>query len=159
VDARLNIYENPVSVKFLRHIRAASQSIHSSLPAVTRELVSLRVSQINGCGFCVDMHVKEAEQLGETGFRLHMVAAWREANVFSDAERAALDLAEQGTRIADAAGGVTDEAWATAVEHYDEDQLAALVSLISFMNVVNRMNVIARQPGGGYQLGWRSSFE
>ena len=159
MDARLNIYENPVSVKFLKHIRAASKVIHSSLPAMTRELVSLRVSQINGCAFCVDMHIKEATNLGETALRLHMVAAWREANVFSDAERAALELAEQGTRIADAAGGVTDEAWANAAEHYDEDQLSALVSLISFMNVVNRINVITRQSGGDYQLGWRSQFE
>ena len=115
MDARLNIYENPVSVQFLKHIRAASKAIHSSLPAVTRELVSLRVSQINGCAFCVDMHIKEATQLGETAFRLHMVAVWREASVFSDAERAALELAEQGTRIADAAGGVTDEAWANEI--------------------------------------------
>ena len=75
-----------------------------------------------------------------------LVAAWRAARVFTDAERAALELAEQGTRIADAAGGVTDEAWANAVKHYDEDQLAALVCLIAFMNTVNRVNVIVRSP-------------
>ena len=72
---------------------------------------------------------------------------------FNDAERAALELAEQGTRIADAAGGVTDEAWANAAKHYDEDQLAALVCLIAFMNTVNRVNVIVRQPAGDYQPG------
>ncbi len=154
MDVRLNIFDNPVSVKFLKYIAAASKVfLDSPLPAATRELVSLRASQINGCGFCVDMHTKEAAHAGETSVRLHLVAAWREANVFSEAERAALELTEQGTRIADAAGGVTDEAWANAAKHYDEDQLAALVSLIAFMNTVNRMNVITQQPGGGYQLG------
>jgi hypothetical protein len=71
----------------------------------------------------------------------------------TEAERAALELTEQGTRIADAAGGVTDEAWANAVKHYDEDQLAALVSLIALINTYNRMNVITQQPVGDYQPG------
>ena len=85
--------------------------------------------------------------------RLNLVAAWREATVFTEAERAALELTEQGTRIADAAGGVTDEAWANAAKHYDEDQLAALVSLIAVINAYNRMNVIVQQPAGDYQPG------
>ena len=79
--------------------------------------------------------------------RLNLVAAWRDATVFTDAERAALELTEQGTRIADAAGGVTDEAWANAAKHYDGDQLAALVCLIALINTYNRLNVISRQPG------------
>ena len=85
--------------------------------------------------------------------RLNLIATWREATVFTDAERAALELAEQGTRIADAAGGVTEEAWANAAKHYDDDQLAALVALIALINTYNRLNVIARQPGGDYQPG------
>jgi alkylhydroperoxidase family enzyme len=72
-----------------------------------------------------------------------------EATVFSEAERAALELTEQGTRIADAAGGVTDQAWANAAKHYDEEQLTALVSLIALINAFNRVNVIA----GDYQPG------
>ncbi len=87
--------------------------------------MKIRASQINGCGFCTDMHTKDALHAGETQTRLNLIAAWREATVFSDAERAALELAEQGTRIADAAGGVSDEAWANAAKHYDEEQLAA----------------------------------
>jgi AhpD family alkylhydroperoxidase len=159
MDVRLNVFDNQVSVKFLKYIAAASKVfLDSPLPAATRELVSLRASQINGCGFCVDMHTKEAAHAGETSVRLHLVAVWREANVFSEAERAALELTEQGTRIADAAGGVTDEAWANAAKHYDEDQLAALVSLIAFMNAVNRINVITQQPAGDYQLGQLSQF-
>ncbi|WP_424706551.1 carboxymuconolactone decarboxylase family protein [Kitasatospora acidiphila] len=89
----------------------------------------------------------------ETSTRLNLVAAWREATVFTEAERAALELTEQGTRIADAAGGVRDEAWANAAEHYDEEQLAALVSLIAVINTYNRLNVIIRQPAGDYQPG------
>lgn len=73
--------------------------------------------------------------------------------MFTDAERAALELAEQGTRIADAAGGVTDDAWANAAKHYDEDQLAALVLLIAVINLFNRVNVIVQQPAGDYQPG------
>ena len=78
---------------------------------------------------------------------------WREATVFNEAERAALELAEQGTRIADAATGVSDEAWANAAKHYDDEQLAALVALIAEINAWNRVNVITRQPGGDYQPG------
>jgi alkylhydroperoxidase family enzyme len=81
------------------------------------------------------------------------VATWREATVFTDAERAALELAEQGTRIADAAGGVTDQAWADVTTHYDEEQLAALVAAIALINTYNRINVITRQPAGDYQPG------
>lgn len=65
----------------------------------------------------------------------------------------ALELTEQGTRIADAAGGVTDEAWANAAKHYDEEQLAALVCAIALINAFNRGNVITQQPAGDYQVG------
>jgi AhpD family alkylhydroperoxidase len=154
MDARLNLFGNPVAGKFLRHIVSAGKVVaDSTLPAATRELVLLRASQINGCGFCTDMHFKDAAAAGETSVRLNLVAAWREARVFTDAERAALELAEQGTRIADAAGGVPDEVWANAARHYDEDQLAALVSLIAVINAFNRMNVMVRQPAGDYQPG------
>ena len=154
MDARMNLIGNPVAGKFLKHIISAGKVVSdSTLPAATRDLVLLRASQINGCGFCTDMHSKDAAVAGETSVRLNLVAAWREARVFTEAERAALELAEQGTRIADAAGGVTDEAWANAARHYDEDQLAALVSLIALINAFNRMNVIVRQPAGDYQPG------
>jgi AhpD family alkylhydroperoxidase len=154
MDARLNLFGNPVAGKFLKHIVSAGKVVaDSTLPAATRELVLLRASQINGCGFCTDMHSKDAAAAGETSVRLNLVAAWREARVFTAAERAALELAEQGTRIADAAGGVTDDVWANAARHYDEDQLAALVSLIALINAFNRMNVIVQQPAGDYQPG------
>jgi AhpD family alkylhydroperoxidase len=113
----------------------------------------LRASQINGCSFCTDMHIKDALAAGEDPQRLHLVAAWREATVFTEAERAALEVTEQGTRIADAAGGVTEDAWLHAAKHYDEEQLAALTFLIGMINAFNRLTVISQQPAGGYVPG------
>jgi AhpD family alkylhydroperoxidase len=154
MDARLNYYGSPLAANFAKYINSAGKVVSdSALPAATQELVKIRASQINGCGFCTDMHTKDAAHAGETSVRLNLVAAWREAKVFTEAERAALELAEQGTRIADAAGGVTDEAWANAAKHYNEEQLAALVSLIALINAYNRMNVIIQQPAGDYQPG------
>ncbi|MFF7751159.1 carboxymuconolactone decarboxylase family protein [Streptomyces sp. NPDC007971] len=154
MEARLNPMASPATAKAFKHIIAAAKALEeSTLPAATRELVNLRASQINGCAGCIDMHTKEAAAAGETAVRLHLVAAWREATVFTDAERAALELAEQGTRIADAAGGVTDEAWENAAKHYDEEQLAALVTQIALINAFNRGNVITRQPAGHYEVG------
>jgi alkylhydroperoxidase family enzyme len=99
------------------------------------------------------MHTKEAAHHGETQLRINMVAAWREATVFTEAERAALELTEQGTRIAGAPEGVSDEAWANAAKHYDDEQLGALVALIALINAWNRLNVITRQPAGDYVAG------
>ncbi|MGC9378020.1 carboxymuconolactone decarboxylase family protein [Streptomyces sp. MH13] len=154
MDARLDFFAHPGSATFLKHIVSAGKALAASaLPPATRELVLLRVSQINGCGFCVDMHTKDAVHAGETRQRVDLVAVWREATVYTDAERAALELAEQGTRIADAAGGVPDEVWANAAKHYDEDQLAALVSVIALINALNRLNVIVQRPAGDYRPG------
>ncbi|MEV0756738.1 carboxymuconolactone decarboxylase family protein [Streptosporangium sp. NPDC050280] len=154
MDARLNYFADPTAGKILKHFMAAGKALKESpLPAATQELVALRVSQINGCAVCVDMHTKDAVAADESSVRLNLVAAWREATVFTEAERAALELAEEGTRIADAAGGVGDEVWAYAAKHYDSEQLTALVLLISFMNAANRMNVISRQPAGDYEPG------
>ena len=154
MDARLNVFENPIAMKYAKRVTAASRVLaESTLPAATQELVRLRASQINGCGYCTDMHTKDALHAGESQQRLNLVATWREATVFTEAERAALEVAEQGTRIADAAGGVTDEAWADATRHYDDEQLGALVSLIADINTWNRLNVIVRQPAGDYKPG------
>ncbi|WP_371661656.1 carboxymuconolactone decarboxylase family protein [Streptomyces sp. NBC_00280] len=153
MEARLNLFASPIAAKATKHLVAAGKAADSALPLATQELVRLRASQINGCGFCTDMHTKDAAAAGETAQRLHLVAAWREAKVFTDAERAALELTEQGTRIADAAGGVTDEAWANAAKYYDEEQLTALVLTITLINAFNRMNVIVQQPAGDYEPG------
>ncbi|WP_406308980.1 carboxymuconolactone decarboxylase family protein [Streptomyces sp. NBC_00623] len=154
MESRLNYFGNPLAAKVLKHINSAGKAVSdSALPAVIQELVKIRASQINGCGFCTDMHTKDAALAGETPQRLNLVAAWREATVFTEAERAALELTEQGTRIADATGGVTDAVWANAAKHFDEEELVALISLIAVINAYNRINVINQQPAGDYQPG------
>jgi AhpD family alkylhydroperoxidase len=159
MDARLNIFTNAVTAKFFKYVNSAGKVVtDSTLPAATQELVKIRASQINGCGMCLDMHTKDATAAGETAQRLNLVATWREAKVFSEAERAALELTEQGTRIADAAGGVPDEVWANAAKYYDEDQLADLVAQIAVINAFNRGNVITQQPAGDYEAGMAAKF-
>lgn len=154
MSARLNLLASPVIGKAVKHILGANKVImESQLPHSTQELVSLRISQINGCAVCIDIHTKEALAGGESATRLHLVAAWRETTVFDEAERAALALAEHGTRLADG-GTVPDCVWADAAKHYADDQLTALVLHIALMNTVNRMNVITQQPAkGDYQAG------
>jgi AhpD family alkylhydroperoxidase len=122
MDARLNYPGTTIAANFGKHLNSAGKAVtDSSLPAATQALVKIRASQINGCAPCTDVHTKDAEHAGETLVRLNLVAVWREATVFTDAEKAALELTEQGTRIADAASGVGDEAWANAAKHYDDD--------------------------------------
>ncbi|MCF3128964.1 carboxymuconolactone decarboxylase family protein [Streptomyces olivochromogenes] len=154
MDARFNLLDNEISSKFAKRFANSGMVIdQSSLPKSTRELVSLRASQINGCGWCVDMHTKEAAAAGETAVRLNLVAAWRESTVFTEAERAALALAEEGTRLADAHEGVSDETWAQVRKHYDDDQVAALVCLVALINAANRLAVIVHQRGSSYEPG------
>ncbi len=152
MDARLDFYNNAIAGKLTKHINSAGAVITgSTLPAATQALVKIRASQINGCAVCLDMHTKDAELDGETSVRINLIAAWREATVFTEAERAALGLTEQGTRVADG-GGVHDEAWANAAKHYHDDQLGALVCLIALINFYNRLNIITSQPAGDYRL-------
>ncbi len=154
MDARFNMFDNEIAVKFTRRFANAALVIQQSpLPGSTQELVSLRASQINGCGWCIDLHTKEASAAGETAVRLHLVAGWRESTVFTEAERAALALAEEGTRLADACQGVSDETWDQVRRHYDDDQIAALVSLVALINAANRLAVIVHQRGGAYEPG------
>ncbi|MGW4379857.1 carboxymuconolactone decarboxylase family protein [Kitasatospora sp. NPDC004531] len=154
MDARLNYFASPLAGKIIRHLNSVGAAVSGSgVPMATQELMKLRASQINGCGFCTDMHIKDAVHAGESQQRLNLVAVWREATCFTDAERAALELTEQGTRIADAAGGVSDEAWAEAAKHYDEEQLVALIGVIALINTYNRINVMVRQPAGDYVPG------
>lgn len=153
MNARLDYGSSEVLQKFGKHINAAGMAIRSVLPSTISNLVLIRASQINGCAVCLDMHTKDAAHEGETPLRLNLVAAWRDAKVFTDAERAALELAEQGTRIADGAGGVSDEAWANAAKYFDADQLAALVCTVGLINLYNRGNVMLQNEGGDYQPG------
>ena len=154
MSARLNYFGNTVAMSFMKYINSAGKAVtDSSLPAVTQELVKIRASQINGCGYCTDMHTKDALAAGETQQRLNLVAAWRDAEVFTEPERAALALAEEGTRLADASPGVSDDVWQAVRKHFDEEQQAALIAVIAVINAWNRLNVISGNPAGSYQPG------
>jgi AhpD family alkylhydroperoxidase len=128
----------------------------AGVPQSTIELIGLRSSQINGCAVCLDMHSRGAKKAGESDERLLTLAAWRDSPYFDDAERAALDLAEAGTRLADRANPVPDEVFARAAEHYGEPALAALVVAIAAINTWNRLNVITGQVAGEWTAQWAS---
>jgi AhpD family alkylhydroperoxidase len=133
----------------MQSLQALSKSVdQTGVPKRTIMLVTLRASQINGCSVCVDMHSRELKQDGETDERIFAVAAWRDAPYFTDAERAALALAEAETRIADRPDPVTDEIWEEAARHYDQKALAGLVLAIAAINTWNRLNVTTRQVAG-----------
>ncbi|MEU9181154.1 carboxymuconolactone decarboxylase family protein [Streptomyces sp. NPDC048550] len=114
----------------------------------TLELAHIRASQINACGVCLDMHPRIAKKLGETDERIHAIAGWRDTPYFTEAERAALALAEAVTRVADRSNAVPDEVYDEAAKHYDEQQLAALILSISTVNIWNRLNLATRQQAG-----------
>ena len=133
----------------MQALQALGKSVEQSgVPPQTLRLVHLRASQINGCSVCVDMDLRSAKRTDETDERLFTVAAWRDAPYFTDAERAALALTEVVTRLSDRADPVSDEIWAEAARHYDEQALAALVISIATVNVWNRLNVTTRQVAG-----------
>ena len=118
------------------------------VPQQTLELVHLRASQINGCSACVDSGVRSAKKAGETDERLFAVAAWRETPYFTAAERAALELAEAATRLADRADAVPDEIWDEATNHFDEKGLAAIILMIATTNLFNRLNATIKEQAG-----------
>jgi AhpD family alkylhydroperoxidase len=141
--------ENPAKLlpDSMKAIQALYKATHSAgLAPTILELVHLRASQINGCSACVESGVRSARHAGETDERLFTVAAWRETPYFTDAERAALALAEAVTRLADRSDAVPDDVWQEIARHYSEKQLAALILWIATTNFFNRINVSTRQP-------------
>jgi len=132
-------------------VQALYQAAHTGgVDQATLELVHLRVSQINGCSACVDSGTRSARKAGETEERLATVVAWRETPYFSDAERAALALAEAATRLADRPDPVPDEIWDAAADHYDEKGLAAILLMTAVTNLFNRLNAPTRQVAGAW---------
>lgn len=140
--------KNPVLVlpDAMKALLALDKATQSGLPHVTRKLVLLRASQVNGCSVCVHMHSKELKDAGETDERIFAVAAWREAPYFTPPERAALALAEAATRLADRTDAVPDDVWDEAARHFDETALAGLILQIGMINVFNRVNATIRMP-------------
>jgi AhpD family alkylhydroperoxidase len=142
----------PGAMRALQKLGIAAK--HAGVSDTTRFLVGLRASQINGCSMCVDMHSRELKAAGEPDERIFMVAAWREAPYFTDAERAALALTEAATRLADRPDPIPDEVWEQASRHYDESALAALVVSIAAINAWNRINATTRQITGEWVDQW-----
>jgi AhpD family alkylhydroperoxidase len=160
MEPRFNLLDSPTAAKLAKRFYSTSLALQeSALPTSVQHLVELRASQINGCGYCVDIHTKEATAAGETPLRLNLVAAWRHTDVFTDAERAALALTDEGTRIGDGRPGVSDETWAEVRKHYDDDQLGALVCLVAMINAANRMSVILHSQGGSYEPGMFAALD
>jgi AhpD family alkylhydroperoxidase len=137
----------PEAYKAMQGIEAYVRG--SGLEHSLLELVKTRVSQINGCAHCLDMHTKEARAAGETEQRLHLLPAWREAPFYSDRERAALAWAEAVTQIS--TNGVPDELYAEVRRHFDEKALVDLTLAIVGINGWNRLAVSFRSETGSYQ--------
>jgi alkylhydroperoxidase family enzyme len=142
------LMQNPA--KLLPDVMKGSQllnkaAFHSGVDHGTLELVHLRASQLNGCSACVGF-VDEKKRADD---KLWLVAAWREAPCFTDAERAALALAESMTRLTDRSGdAIDDELWTELTKHYSEEQLAGLIHWVATTNYYNRLNTAVRQPAG-----------
>jgi AhpD family alkylhydroperoxidase len=132
------------------HILALAKAAEGSgVPRATLELVHMRVGQINGCAVCVDMHARALKKT-ESDARIFALSAWRETPYYTEAERAALALAEAATRLSDRPDAVPDEVWQEASKHFNETQLAALVMTIAVANLWNRLNVTTRQLTGDW---------
>jgi len=140
----------PGALQAMQALQTLGKSLEQQgvVPWRTIDLVQLRVSQINGCSFCVQEHARLLKEAGETDERLFAVAVWRDASYFSAAERAALALAEAVTRIADQADPVPDAIWDETARHYDEQGLAILVLMISTANLFTRLGTATRQIAG-----------
>jgi AhpD family alkylhydroperoxidase len=134
----------PALTEFGKATAAARKG--AGLPYLTAALVQIRAAQINGCSYCVNLHAREARQAGDTEQRIYAISAWREAPYFTEAERAALALAEAMTRINDRSDAVSDAVWEEAARHYDEASLALLVLEIAMQNFWNRLNAAVRMP-------------
>ena len=142
------VFAVPAALQALAAYSRAGEDLGVS--AETIELVHLRASQINGCSVCVELHSNALRKEGASDERIFAVAAWRDAPYFTDAERAALELAETVTRVADRGDPVPDEVWERASAHYDEQGLSALLIAITAVNVWNRLNAATRQVAGAW---------
>ena len=150
MEARM---KNPAYVlpDTMKGIQTIYKAIYQGgVPQELLEIIALRASQINGCSACVHAHVQNLKKSGESDERVFAVAAWREAPYFTDAERAALALAEAATRLSDRTDPVPDEVFEEAARHYDEPTLSALIIEIALINFWNRLTVTVRQPAGSY---------
>ncbi|GHF47861.1 AhpD family alkylhydroperoxidase [Amycolatopsis bartoniae] len=117
----------------------------AGLDPLVLELCKIRASQLNGCAFCLDMHVKDARKLGETEARVYLLSAWREADVYTEQERAALALTDAMTKLSETQD-VPDDVYEQATAALSEQQYAAVAWAVTLMNAFNRLNVTSRTP-------------
>jgi AhpD family alkylhydroperoxidase len=150
MSQRLNYYQqSPELAKKLYEWSAATKN--SSLGNTLLDLVNIRASQLNGCAFCVDMHVKEAKIHKERELRIYHIPIWRESPLFSDAEKAALEWTEAVTKLSPES--VSDEIYNRARAHFDEKQISELTFAIAVINSWNRLSVSFRvTPGSADQM-------
>ena len=128
----------------------------SSIEPSLRELINMRVSQINGCAYCLDMHSKDLRAVGETEQRLYILDAWRESPVYSERERAALAWAEAVTLVTE--GHISDEVHEEAKKEFSEQELIDLTFAVATINTWNRLNIAFRTEAGGYKVGQFVAF-
>jgi AhpD family alkylhydroperoxidase len=151
MTTRLNYQEqSPALFKKLVELNMAIST--SSIEQSIRDLVDIRASQLNGCAFCVDMHVKEATIHGERALRLHHLAAWRESTLFAPRERAALAWTEILTNLP--AQGVPDDVYDRVRSQLSEKELSDLTFLVMAINAWNRVNVAFRVVPGSADKAW-----
>ncbi|MHA6204025.1 carboxymuconolactone decarboxylase family protein [Dyella soli] len=147
MSKRLSYMKYPKALKPLFDLSAAMEQCGLERPLV--ELVLMRVSQMNGCAFCMDMHSKDARAGGETEQRLYVLPGWREASFYSERECAAFAWAEAVTRLGE--HGVSDDVYERALGSFSEEELVNLTLLIGMINTWNRINVAFQTPAGGYR--------
>jgi AhpD family alkylhydroperoxidase len=139
----------PEAMAALQALGAAIEK--AGIPAATLSLVEARASQINGCGVCLVGHCRIMKRNGEDLDRVISLPGWRHSPYYTDAERAALELTEALTRLADTSDPVPDAVWKEAARHYEEPKMAALILAISQINVWNRLNIGAGTVAGDWQ--------
>jgi len=139
---RINVYSlEPAAYKALRGVEDYART--SQLPALLREMIKIRASQINGCAYCIDMHTEDAIKIGETPRRIFALSAWKESPLFSEEERAVLQLTEEVTMISK--HGVSDATYNAVLKFYSENQLAQILMQIVVINSWNRIAISTNQ--------------
>ena len=147
MSQRLNYYEqSPELSKKLYELGQAVKK--SSLGDTLIDLINIRASQINGCGFCLDMHCKEAKIHSEQELRIYHIPIWRESPLFSDAEKAALEWTEAVTKVSPE--GVSDEVYDRVCAHFSETQISELTFAVGVINLWNRLNISLKTVPGSY---------
>jgi AhpD family alkylhydroperoxidase len=147
---RFNVNKRPEAIKPL--LEVGDYVRNSGLEQSLIELVQMRVSQLNGCAYCLDMHSKDARAAGETEQRLYLLQAWREAPFYSTRERAALAWCEAVTRL-DPIHGVPDDVYEQARAEFSEDQLIDLNMAVILINGWNRIAIPSHAEPGHYRPG------